>query len=361
MRDLAGRFVRLRIVTMAGVDLSLFQFDPFLSWSVLFLNGDRTIYGRYGCADPATKRSVAGSNPNHTVAGLEAAMRRALEVHAGYAKDPEAWAPRLAGKRGPGPPWRYAERTPAAVRHGRGKVAVGDGEKGCFHCHEVHRAVVDSMFMEKRPIPDSMLWVHPRPSVLGLEFDRERCARVTAVEPGSLAARAGLEPGDDLEAMAGQPLLSPADVRWVLHNFPDGGGDLPVEVLRGGKASTRVLSLPAGWRRKEDFVWRYRLAGYASWLWAGVGFRDDPGGVLVDRRSPDWFKKPNRDGRSALRPGDLVVEVDGRKGMDRSALLAYLMREKALGSTVTMVVVRGGKRETVKFRIPEEQPEVWGG
>ena len=57
LKKLTEQFICVRLVQMGGVDLSVFQFDPFLSWSVFFMNGDRTIYGRYGRASPMTKRA----------------------------------------------------------------------------------------------------------------------------------------------------------------------------------------------------------------------------------------------------------------------------------------------------------------
>ena len=359
LRRLTERFVKVRMLQMGGVDLSVFQFDPFLSWSLFFMNGDETIYGRFGRAHPETRRSEKDSNPNHTVEGLMAALARALEIHEGYTRAPKAWAAALAGKTGPEPPWRFAEETPAARKYGRLK-RVEEGEHGCIHCHEVQRATIDSMFMEGRRLPDSMIWVHPRPRVLGLEMDNRRCARVISVAPGSAADEAGVRPGDDLLTLAGQPLTSIADIQWVLHNLPDGGGPLRVEVERQEGAASLTMELEAGWRRAEDFGWRYRVAGYASWLWAGVTFEDGPRGVVVARRSPDWFQRPNRDARRVLAPGDVIVAVDGRAGLDRSELLAYLMRDKPLGSRVDLEVLRDGRRRSVAFAIPAEQPEVLG-
>ena len=109
-----------------------------------------------------------------------------------------------------------------------------------------------------------------------------------------------MKAGDDLLTLAGQPLGSIADVQWVLHNFPDDGGPLQVEVERPDGAKALTMKLEPDWRRTEDFGWRYRVAGYASWLWAGVSFEDTPSGILVANRSPNWFKKPNRDARRAF-------------------------------------------------------------
>jgi len=306
---------------MGGVDLATFQFDPFLSWAVFFMNPDKTIYGRFGRAHPKTKRDKTDSNPNHTVAGLKAALTRALELHESYANDPKSVGPALAGKTGAEPRWRFAEKTPAARKYKRLrrlKSVAGEGE-GCVHCHEVQRTAIDSYIMKRIDLPDSMLWMYPRPHVLGLTFDNT-----------------------------------------VLHNFPDDGGELPCAVRRGDKTIALSMELPPLWRRAEDWVWRYRVAGYSSWMWAGVSFSDHAGGVRVENRAPDWFKRTNRDGMQALERGDLIVSVDKITGMDRSALLAYLMRDKKLGSKVRMEVLRRGKSKQVSFKIPKEQPEVQG-
>jgi len=359
LKKLREQFVCVRLIQMGGVDLATFQFDPFLSWSVFFMNADKTIYGRFGRAHPQTKRDKQDSNPNHSTEGLKAALRRALEIHRDYAADSEQWGKALAGKTGPKPRWRFAEKTPAARKYGRLKRTDG-GEKGCVHCHEVQRTAIDSYFMKRIPLPDSMLWMYPRPHVLGLTMDNSRCARVTSIAEDSVASRAGLKTGDDIVSLNGQPLVSIADIQWVLHNLPDEGGLLPVEVSRDGKPVMLSMRLLPGWRRAEDWVWRYRVAGYSSWMWAGVSFKDTKGGVLVANRAPGWFKRPNPEGKRKLQRGDLIVEIDGKRGMDRSTLLAYLMRDKRLGSKVKLNVVRGGKRIKIEFRIPKKQPEVQG-
>ena len=77
LNELLDKFVRVRLVQMGGVDLNIYQFDPLLSWALFFMNGDKTIYGRYGTASPNTKRNRKDSNPSHSSEGLGAALRRA--------------------------------------------------------------------------------------------------------------------------------------------------------------------------------------------------------------------------------------------------------------------------------------------
>ena len=70
------------------------------------------------------------------------------------------------------------------------------------------------------PIPDEVLFPYPDPGVLGLTMDPKEMATVERVAPGSSAERDGLRPGDAIVSLAGQPLLSIADLQWVLHNAP---------------------------------------------------------------------------------------------------------------------------------------------
>ena len=369
LKELLEKFVTVRCVQMGGVDLNLFQFDPMLSWSVFFLNGDKTIYGRFGSAHTDAKRSKKDSNRNHTITGLKAAMKGALEVHAQYTKDAAAMQPRLAAKVGAPWPWKHAEKTPSSrkyKRHERIKATSRD-TKGCVHCHEVQRVMIDSYFMTKKPITDDMLWMYPHPEWVGISLDRDARATITTVRDGSPAAKAGLRVGDRIVTMAEQPILSPADVTWVLHRMPDAGGRIAVGLERGGTPSTIVLPLPKDWRRTYgDFAWRYRIAGYAMWLWAGATLWDHAEGVRIASHAPWWFKKDNKSARKVLKPRDVIVAVDGKSTHDgthpwtRSTYLAYLMREKKPGSTVKLRMKRGDKTVDASFKMPKPRPEVMG-
>ena len=46
--------------------------------------------------------------------------------------------------------------------------------------------------------------------------------------------------------------------------------------------------------------------------------------------------------------------------MTRSLYIAYLMRDKKLGSIVNLRVLRNGRPTEVRFEIPKTQPEVQG-
>jgi serine protease Do len=64
----------------------LFQFDYDQTWAVMFLNADRTIYGRYG-----TRTGVRNNAASHiSVAGFKKAMERALATHRAYPGNKQA-------------------------------------------------------------------------------------------------------------------------------------------------------------------------------------------------------------------------------------------------------------------------------
>src|SRR5262245_39720128 len=48
LKPLLEKFVRVRVISANGLDLSLFQFDTDQSFAVFMLNADGTIYGRFG-------------------------------------------------------------------------------------------------------------------------------------------------------------------------------------------------------------------------------------------------------------------------------------------------------------------------
>ena len=123
-----------------------------------------------------------------------------------------------------------------------------------MHCHQIREAERLVYRTAREPIPDEVLFPYPDPAVLGLKMDPKAMATVERVAPGSIAERAGLRAGDEIATLAGQPLLSIADLQWVLHNAP-AATKLPAQVRRAGEAVDLSLDLPEGWRR-GDISWR---------------------------------------------------------------------------------------------------------
>ena len=63
-------FVCVRVVKMQGTALAQFQFDFDQTWTVFFLNADKTIYGRYG-----SRSAVGAESEKHVALGREVGVK----------------------------------------------------------------------------------------------------------------------------------------------------------------------------------------------------------------------------------------------------------------------------------------------
>lgn len=327
------------------MDLSLFQFDTDQTFAVFFLNADRTIYGRYG-----SRNEVKDADKLVSLQGLKMSMRRVLELHAAYPANKKD----LAGKSGPKPTWSTPEQIPE--NRGKPNIRLADGSRnGCVHCHQAHDAALWTLRAARQPIPDRMIWFYPMPDVIGLSLDPDECATVTDVATGSAAEKAGLKKGDRISRIDAQPIISVADVQWVLQNAKD-GASLKLEIDRGGQSVTMSLAPAAGWRQRYAFTWRlwtwslrHRLVGTDA---LEAGSSNGTMALRVKGLAPDWAKDKSSSG-AQFRKDDVIVEVDGRKDlMTEGAFLSYLLQKKAPGSVADLVVQRGGKRQKIALKIP---------
>ena len=346
---------------MYGADLSLFQFHGALTWAAFFLNSDRTIYGRYGTRGSYGTTGFADNDRDVSLEGFKEALRGALELHKKHPADKKE----LAGKTGPAPKWRTPEAMPAA--RGRNlQSAEARGGKGCIHCHEVQDLEARSVW-SSRPVADKLLWTYPMPDHLGLSLDITKRATVARVAPGTAAARAGFRTGDRILKLEGQPMISIADVQWVLHNA-DEPSTIKAEVDRRGRKMTLKLKVEKGWRRKGfsftrnlslgwvigDEVAGMHVRALSSEEKGQLGMRASSLALRVERIAPGWLKTRNpAAAQVGLKKGDTLTEVDGtRSAMSEADFQAYLVQKKRPGDKVRLAYVRGGKERRVELKLP---------
>ncbi len=352
IRDLLDQFVCVRIVQANTIDLARFQHDFDQSFAAYLMNPDLTIYGRFGT------RSGRPEHEDISLGGLRQAMKAALRMHRDYG----AVKASLAGKQVR--PARY--KTPRdypslSGKYGESIDYEGKAAKGCMHCHQIREAERLVYRSAGGPIPDEVLFPDPDPAVLGLKMDPEAMAKVERVTAASVAGKAGLKVGDEIVALAGQPLLSIADLQWVLHNAP-AATRLPARVRRDGKAVDLTLDLPAGWRR-GDISWRattwdlrrmglggLKLAELDDEGRAGAKLPGDAMALRVEHVGEHGEHAVAR--RAGLRKGDILISFDGRIGrMSESELLAYSLQEKRPGDEVAVTVLRNGEEKVMKFAL----------
>ncbi|MAG56570.1 MAG: hypothetical protein CMJ83_09795 [Planctomycetes bacterium] len=358
LKTLLDRYVCVRLVQMHGVDLKRFSFDGSLTWAIFMMNADGTIYGRYGSRSGLRDLS----DREISLTGFKASLRGGLEMHGRYGQDKDAVGKALAGKTSSRTPkWRTPEAMPTLKDNARFNVPFLDESgvrAGCIHCHMVPANEIRSLRLTNQPIPDRELVPYPMPNQLGFRMDPKEMATVLNVGPRSVAGRAGLQKGDRIDAMAGQPILSTADIQWVLHNAGD-PAVVEMRIVRGDEAKTLRLTLAKGWRmRLPD--WRFINKGL---LRQALGFNVDMvprrrarrmglGGKLaltVDKTSRETRMK------TGLGNKDLIIAVDGKRGpMTVGAFTAYVLREKKKGDKLTVRIMELVDR----FPRPEHDVEV---
>ena len=353
LRPLLEKFVCVRVVATNGLDLSVFQYDTDQSFAVFMLNADKTIYGRFGTRSHRTEWVGDVS-----LRGLAEAMKGALALH----QDFPACKNQLAAKTGPKPMFETPEKSSLLKdRYTSQLNFVGDVVKSCIHCHQIGDAIRDEYRQRNEPIPEEVLSPYPHPKSLGMILDPEQRATVKEIVAGSLADAAGFKPGDQIQTMSGQPILSMADVQWVLHGFSPDGGDLPVKVLRMDREWDLTFRLKAGWRRLDDISWRV-----SSW---GLR-RMSTGGLFLESISQDEREKARlTNGSMALRvkhvgqfgahaaaknagfqKDDIIVSFDGHTDLQTdSDVLRYGVTEKRPGDFVDVEIIRNDERKTLKL------------
>jgi hypothetical protein len=354
VRELLERFVRVRVPQANGLDLSLFQFDYDMSFYAFFLHADGTIYGRFGSR--STQEDPSGEV---SIPAFREAMAAALDLHARH----EEVKGSLAAKRGPPPPHGKPEDYPSLKGRYTSRLDYeGKVVQSCIHCHQIRDAERLLLRDARKPIPDAVLYPWPLPETLGLRLDPRRRATVAGVEPGTAAEKAGFKAGDDVRSLDGQPLISVADVQWVLHRAP-AAGRLAARVRRGDEDLSLELPLEDGWRRRSDISWRVttwelRRMGTGGLLLEEVSEEERAAAGIAKESLALRVRHAGEYGEHAtaknagFRKGDIIVEVDGRSSrLSETGFVAYAVQEKLPGDRLELGVLRGKERLRLSFRL----------
>jgi serine protease Do len=167
-------------------------------------------------------------------------------------------------------------------------------------------------------------------------------AIVSGVEPGSAAAKAGLEQGDVIVAVGGEPVADNNVLRNRIASTRP-GTPLKIDVLRGGKRQTLTATVD-------------RLTPEKGEVADNAGSRDSGGfGMTVEPLTPEIarslqltrrtegvvIREVAPDGAAAaagLEPGDVIAQVNGQRVRTPEELKAALA--KATGKPALLLVAR---------------------
>lgn len=346
LAPLLDKFVCVRVINANALDLTRFQFDYDLSFSTLFFNGDGTLYGRYGSwthqKNPADK----------TTAGYKRALEAALALHRGYPGNKAA----LAGKQAGPTPFKTSIEIPAlAAKYKSTLDWEGKVVQSCVHCHQIGDALRTWNRDQKKPMPSELVYPMPTPETIGLTLAADQIASVTTVAAGSVAAQAGLQAGDELVSLNGQPLVSVADVSWALHRAPD-SGRLPLTVSRAGTTKAVTVSLPVNWREKSDIsrrVGTWTMRGMAS---GGLTLEDlsdaerEQRGLAKDQlalrvKAVGQYGKHAAAKNAGFQKDDVIVEIAGvKERLTEGQYLGRILQAHHAGEKLKTAILRGGQR-----------------
>ena len=353
LQKLLESFVRVRVVAANGLDLSRFQFDTDQSFAVFVCNADGTLYCRYG-----TRSDQTEWKDDVSVAGLYQALQAALELHRNYPSNQSS----LRDKQAKNPLFASPENIPSLSTRFKSKIDYeGDTAKSCIHCHMIGDGLISHARNESGTIPSSLMMPYPHPKTFGLVLDPTQCATVKAITENSIAERSGFRAGDRIVLLEGQPILSIADVQWVLHHLPDARNSIQATVDRGAQRLEISVEFPDQWRTQEDARWRV-----SRWQLRQFGF----GGMQLEPASEGQRKEIGIDsGKMALRvehigeyaphdvakkagmkKGDIIITYDERTDFLRETdLLVYAINTIKIGRSVAVLIRRGGEEKTIQI------------
>ncbi len=165
---------------------------------------------------------------------------------------------------------------------------------------------------------------------------------VEAVEPGSPADLAGIKDGDAIVAVDGTSYSTPYAVRDVLRSRL-AGDKVKIVVTRENKALELVATLKPTTRPLSTAVGRPVL-----------GFTPASGpsgsGMKIEAVSPSGPAE-----QAGMKPGDILLKLDGRDIDGRSALDAALADKKP-GDRVELILERNGKTIETKAFLASDLP-----
>lgn len=337
---------------MSAVDLDVFAFDYDLTFAVLLMHADGTVYHRFGGRDADDATTYA------TMPALARLLRDTLPEHEAYERQPDRALRAAQGK-----PRYVVDLPPLARRRAAAKTP------SCVHCHTVHDTLHQHA-IETDTLGVDAQFVYPSPRRVGLHLDPQAQARVVEVAADSPAHRAGLRAGDELLRVGAQARVATfTDVQWALHVAAPVATEVPIAWRRGEERHEASLQLASGWKRApvHDYAWRpykWNLApdpGFGGpTLSAGEKQKlglDPASFALRVQYLIDWGEKAPRGvaaREAGLRKGDIVLRYAGQTDFASTEHFQTWVRLTCrVGQEVEIEVLRAGARVKLQMRLPE--------
>ena len=330
---------------MRKVDLSIFRFDFDLTFAVLLMHPDGTLYHRYASRDhtsPTDRLSMKG---------LIEVIRRTLPEHRAYQRNPSPPPPL---------PRRTIEEIPSFARRDKKK------RFDCVHCHMVADAERE-WAQEQKKWRRAQIWRWPLPDRVGIQLDPDNPNRISKVSSASPASRARLRSGDRIVSASGRSILSEADLQAVLHETSGSRATIEMLITRNDKEKKIQLRLSPNWKVGTPLSFSWRPSKWNLSPKPGFGGRplDDPQlkklglrpGTFAFRITyvVTWGENAYT-GRNAekagIRRNDIFLSAAGKRDFTSlNHFHAWFRLTRKVGTRVPIVLLRGKKRITVQLPV----------
>lgn len=317
---------------MDDVDIGLFDRDWNTTLYYFIMNADEQIYMRYGGRDAKSPDTYLN------LGSLELALEKGLELHRRYQQG------ELAKVERPKP--LFPRSIPLLVERTFAR-------RSCVECHLI--GDYQNVHREQDGKLDRLTHLYRSPDIktLGIYLDVPKGLVVKEVRDAVEAA--GMKPGDRIARLNGATVWTFADLQYQYDKVQRKADRIQLTVERNGD----LVELP--------------VALTARWWWTDLTFRQssvEPR-LYFDSRPLAESEKHQyglaRDGFASkvtrvdmlaemmksheLRAGDIVFAVDG---VERDELAntvdLYIKLRQTAGDTVTLKVIRGGKRMEMKLK-----------
>ncbi|MEX2121024.1 MAG: PDZ domain-containing protein [Pirellulales bacterium] len=190
-------------------------------------------------------------------------------------------------------------------------------------------------------------------TLFGLVLDQTEAPRilVSSVAPGSLAAEAGFEKGDEITRFDDQPIASAVVLQERLLAI-EPGESVTLHVFRGDDQTVRVVLKVPAQRQPPPQAKVDPAAAAADVGFSGMFLRQvSPRRVVVIRVSPNTPAEA-----AGIRAGDEVVAVDRKRAVPLDGLMNFatkLFGTLEPGQAVPVTIRRDGEEQVVELAVAE--------
>ncbi len=329
---LLSQYVLARITRMDNVDIGLFDYDRNNTLYFFFLNADEQIYMRYGGRDSKSPDTYLN------LSSLELALEKGLELHALNQKG------ELRKTERPAP--LFPREIPLLVERTFAR-------NNCVECHLI--GDFQNIHREQAGTLDKLTHLYRSPDIenLGIRLDAPK--GLVVKEAVDAASAAGIKAGDRIAALNGTSVWTFGDFQYHYDKVPRDATSVRIGVDRGGERADVEIALPARWWWTDL---RFRQSTVEPRLYFDARpLTDEEKGKLGLKRDGFGSEVTHVDTFAdlmkthQLKRGDIVFGVDGVE-LDTAAHTAelYIKLRKTAGDTVTLDVLRDGKRMKMELK-----------